>query len=151
MTGWTIFSGQGSTSIVIHGPSVLTASAAGLVKVTSTNACGATSSIRTYGVTYCHSAIANGNSSDNSNVFSSLYPNPTSSDFKIDVTSDIEREITLQVYDVLGNLIINEKHQIAIGTSTMNTNIESYKAGMYFVRLVDSNATTVYSQTVLKQ
>jgi hypothetical protein len=158
MVGWHIGSITGpitlttsATTITLYGPAT-GASTAGLVKVTSTNACGATSGIRTLGVTYCHSGIANGNTTDNNgNVFSSLYPNPTSSDFKIDVTSDIDREITVQVYDVLGNLIINEKHEIAIGTSTMTTNIESYKAGMYFVRLVDSNATTIYSQTVLKQ
>ena len=108
--------------------------------------------MRTLGNTYCHSGIAYGNTNDETGTaFSAVYPNPTATDFKIDVTTDLDKEITLQVYDVLGNLIISKKHQIASGTSTINTNIENYKNGMYFVRLVDSNASTVYSQTVIKQ
>jgi len=152
VTGWSITSGQGTTHITATGPSTGT-SGTGIVKVTSTNSCGNTSGFRTLGVTYCHEAIANNNApaDNNNNMFSEVYPNPTSGEFKIDVTTDLDREITVQVYDVLGNLLVSEKHQIAAGTSTMTTNVESYKAGMYFVRLIDSNATTVYSQTVLKQ
>ena len=101
---------------------------------------------------YCRSGVANGNVTDeNGTSFSAIYPNPAATDFRIDVTTDLDKEVTVQVYDVLGNLVISEKHQIASGTSTMNTNIENYKNGMYFVRLVDSNANTVYSQTVIKQ
>jgi hypothetical protein len=140
-----------STSIVIHGPAA-GSSGIGILKVTATNNCGATSGIRTLGVTYCHDGIANGNNNSESGAtLSNLYPNPTSSDFKIDVTTDTDKDITVQIYDVLGNLIINEKHQITIGTNTLTTNIEDYKKGLYFVRLVDCNLKTVYSQTVIKQ
>jgi hypothetical protein len=150
MSGWTITSGLTTNTITIAGSST-GASHAGLVLVSSTNTCSATpSGQRTYATTYCHDAIGMNSSNDNGSFFSSVYPNPTATDFKIDVTTDIDREITVQVYDVQGNLVISQKHQIAAGTSTMNTNIESYKNGMYFVRLVDSNATTVYSQTVIK-
>jgi hypothetical protein len=151
MTGWSITSGAGTTAITCSGPATGT-TASGLVKVTSTNSCGSTSGLRTLAVTYCHSAIANNSSNDQSNnMFSTLYPNPTTGEFKIDVTTDLDEEMTIQVYDVLGNLIISEKHQVVSGTSTLNTNLESYKNGMYFVRLVDSKASTVYSQTVIKQ
>jgi hypothetical protein len=154
MFGWSIASGQGTTSIVITGPAT-GASTLGIIKVSTTNSCTSTpSALRTLGITYCHEGIANGNNNTTNGsgtLFSSLYPNPTATDFRIDVTTDIDREITMQVYDVLGNLVINQKHQLASGTSTITTNIESYKNGLYFVRLVDSNATTVYSQTVIKQ
>jgi hypothetical protein len=152
MSGWTITSGQGTTSINVSGPATGT-SALGLVKVTSTNSCGNTSGIRTIAATYCHSAIEDNNAgvAQANNMYSSLYPNPATAEFKLDVTSDKDKEITLQVYDVLGNLIISEKHQIKIGTTTLNTNIEDYKKGLYFVRLVDADLNTVYSQTVIKQ
>ena len=71
--------------------------------------------------------------------------------FKLDVTTDMDEEMTVMVYDVLGNLVISEKHQLVNGTTTLTTNIENYKAGMYFVRLVDKDANTVYSGTVVKQ
>ena len=59
--------------------------------------------------------------------------------------------MTIQVYDVLGNLVISEKHQVTNGTTTLTTNLERFNKGMYFVRLVDSNESTVYSQTVIKE
>jgi hypothetical protein len=149
MSAWTITSGAGTTAITCAGPGTPT-SYSGLVKVTSTNTCASTSGIRTKAVTYCHTAIAN-NADQNGSSYSPLYPNPTNGEFKMDVTTDINEEMTIQVYDVLGNLVISEKHQVANGTSTLTTNLESYKTGMYFVRLIDSNASTVYSQTVIKQ
>jgi hypothetical protein len=162
MTGWHIGSITGpvtltssATSITVYGPATGT-STSGIVKVASNNTCGFTSTQRTLGVTYCHSAALdnNGNSTPDANptnMFSAIYPNPTSGEFKIDITTDIDRDITLQVYDVLGNLVVNQKHLITAGTSTMNTNIETFRAGMYFVRLIDSNEGAVYSQTVLRQ
>jgi hypothetical protein len=151
MSGWTITSGAGTNSITCAGSPTGT-STAGLVKVTSTNSCGLTSAVRSLANTYCHSAIANNNGTEQSgNSFSALYPNPTSGEFKLDVTTDMDEVMTVQVYDVLGNLIISEKHQVTNGTSTLTTNLESYKAGIYFVRLVDSNAGNIYSQNVIKQ
>jgi hypothetical protein len=151
MTGWSITSGNGTTAINVSGPATGTSSS-GLVKVTSTNSCASVSAIRSKSQTYCHSAIEiNGNTDGNTNSFSSLYPNPATGEFKIDVTTDLDEDMTIQVYDVTGNLVISEKHQVTNGTSTLTTNLERFNKGMYFVRLVDSNESTVYSQTVIKQ
>jgi hypothetical protein len=150
MTGWSIIAGAGTTSITISGPASGT-STSGLVKVTSTNSCGNTSGIRTFGLTYCHNAIANNNAAETKgNSFSGLYPNPASGEFKIDVTAAANDELTIQVYDILGNLIMAEKHNVVIGINTLVTDLENYKAGLYFVRLSDANAITVYSQTAIK-
>jgi hypothetical protein len=149
MSGWTITSGLGTTSITVSGPATGTSSS-GLVKVTSTNSCGSTSGLRTLGVAYCHSAISNNGNTDDNSFSSALYPNPTNGEFKMDVTTEIAEEMIIQVYDVLGNLVISQKHELAKGTSTVTTDLTNYKAGLYFVRLVDSKANTVYSQTVIK-
>jgi hypothetical protein len=154
MSGWHIGSISGptslstsATSITIYGPATGTTSS-GLIKVSSSNNCGNVSGLRTLGVTYCHNAISNNNSV--ANTSSSLYPNPTTGEFKIDVTTDLDEEMTIQVYDVSGKLIISEKHNVTTGTSTLTTTLENYKAGLYFVRLLDSKAANVYSQTVIK-
>ena len=152
MSGWSILSGQGTTRIVATGPSSGT-STSGMVKVSSTNSCSQTSALRTMAVTYCHNSIANNNNSGDQNgtSFSNIYPNPTSGEFKLDVTSEMDNVIVIEVYDVAGSLVSREKHQIGIGTTTLNTNIENYRAGLYFVRIVDSGSITIYSQTVIKQ
>jgi len=151
MTGWTITSGAGTTAITCSGPPS-GASATGLVKVTSTNTCGNISGVRSKSVSYCHSAIGNsGNQDANTNTFSSIYPNPAFTEFIIDMNSDSDKEITLEVYDVLGNLLIKEKHQITEGVNSLKTDIEKYHNGMYFVRLVDTNSNSIYTQRVIKQ
>ena len=161
--GWSITSGQGTNSITISGTSVTTNPLSGSVKVTSTNSCGMTSAYRTLAVTYCRDGIAMSNTETNSNTFSNIYPNPTSSDFTIDVVSagstgsltsgstTENQEVTVEVYDVLGNLVIHAKHQLVAGTNTMKTNMEDFKNGMYFVRLLDVDSNVIHSQTVVKQ
>ena len=134
LTGWSIVSGNGTNTITVTGPASGTTSS-GLVKVTSTNTCGMTSAVRSMAVTYCHDGIAMNGTETNSVTFFNIYPNPTSSEFTIDVTSDVDKDVTVEVYDVLGNLVINAKHQLVSGTNSMKTNIQDFENGMYFVRL----------------
>ena len=150
LLGWSITSGNGTNSITISGPATGTTSS-GLVKVTSSNTCGMTSAFRTMSVSYCHDAVGMNNSISSKNTFFGLYPNPATSDFTIDVTSEMDKEITIEVYDVLGNLVINAKHQLVSGTNSMKTNIQDFENGMYFVRLLDVDSNVLYSQRVIKQ
>jgi hypothetical protein len=49
-------------------------------------------------VTYCHTAIAsNGNAQPSGNVFSALYFNFITGEFKMDVTTDVVEEMTVRV------------------------------------------------------
>jgi Secretion system C-terminal sorting domain len=83
-----------------------------------------------------------------------LYPNPATSEFTINVvsTSSItDKEITVEVYDILGNKVIQQKHTVVSGTSTLKTNIEQFNSGIYFVRLIDADNNVVYTQRVIKQ
>ena len=149
-----ITSGQGTTTVTLTGTANGTTNnnVAGALKVSSTNSCGNTSAFRTGTVTYCHDGVAmNSSKEEQAAIFSDIYPNPTASDFTIDVTSDVDKDIVVEVYDMLGNLVISKKHQIVSGTNTMKTNIEDFNNGMYFMRLLDSNSNVIHSQTVVKQ
>ena len=155
MAGWSITSGQGTTTITAVGPASGTTST-GQVQVRSLNSCGLLSLYRSMSVTYCHNGIAMNNGVEaTGTTFSNIYPNPTASDFTIDVISTSSttenQEVTVEVYDVLGNLVIHAKHQLVSGTITMKTNIEDFENGMYFVRLLDVDSNVIHSQTVIKQ
>ena len=150
--GWAITSGQGSTMILATMPAnVNSININGAVKVVAVSACG-NSAAKSMTVTYCHSPIAmnNGTEAEQNNI-SSIYPNPTSLEFTIDIASDVQNDVIIEVYDILGNKVIQQKHQIVIGDNTMKTNIEDYKAGMYFVRLIDVDNNVLYTQRVIKQ
>ena len=144
---------QTTNAITVNiAPSVGTTTVTGILKVSSTNACGLTSAQRTTTITRCLDPMAmNNNVESNSTAFSNIYPNPTSSEFTIDVTAEMDKDVIIEVYDVLGNIVVNEKHSIVTGTSVMKTNINEFKAGLYFVRLTEVNGNVVNTQRVVKQ
>ncbi len=88
---------------------------------------------------------------ENNGMFSGIYPNPTTNEFMIDVTSDVDKDIVIEVYDVLGNKVVEQKHTIVSGDSSLKTNIEEFETGMYFVRLRDNDGNLLFTQRVIKQ
>ena len=142
-TGMSIVSGLGTTSIHVN----ITTLTTGTVKVNAQNTCGSSTSV-SLAVT-CASPDAMNQTTGN--MFSALYPNPTANEFTIEVTSDIDNELVVEVYDVLGNLLKHEKHELTSGVGTMKTNIEDYKDGIYFVRVLDNQNNVLYTQRVIKQ
>jgi N-acetylneuraminic acid mutarotase len=153
-TGWTITSGQGTNTITVTGPVVGVSAYAALVKVTSTNTCGSTSGIRTLGITACRDNLFPNSSVDTemyNTSFSDIYPNPASTLFNIDTYSPYERTLMMEVYDILGNRIMQQKQVIAKGASTVKTNLEHCNSGMYFVRMYDENSNSIFTQRVIKE
>ena len=157
-SGLTITSGQGTTSIIVSCPSGGTVTPNGILKVSSINACGSISAIRSMAVTRCLDAVPMNTPAETQlNMFSNIYPNPATSEFTIDVKIDSNKQpatnsqqLIVEVYDILGNLLIQQNHQVITGDNTIKTNIEQYKDGIYFVRLIDSNSNILYSQRMIK-
>jgi hypothetical protein len=151
--GMTLVSGGGTTAITVNiAPSVGSTTAVGILKVAAANSCGQVSAFRTMSVTRCLNPMAMNNDGESvSTIFSNIYPNPASTEFTIDVTSEMDKEVMVEVFDVLGNIVIQQNHSIVNGTSTLKTNIDQLNKGMYFVRLLDKEGTLINSQRVIKQ
>ena len=148
-SGVTMVSGQGSNTILVNINSVGFVS--GLLRVYAQTACG-NSAYSGITLGACPSPIAmTMTETSNENMFSTLYPNPTANEFNIDVTTSEERAVVVEVYDVLGNVVKHELHQLVSGTSTMKTNIENNQNGIYFVRVLDVDNNVLYTQRVVKQ
>ncbi len=153
--GWIIISGQGTSSITV-GP-FASPSAAGVLRVAAVNGCG-TSSNTSLSIAACLDPIGmNNNSSEaetNNVRFSDIYPNPTSSEFTISVEMQDARTknqaMILEMYDLLGNLVKSQQLTVSNGVTSISTNIEQLNSGLYFVKLVDINNNTLYSQKVVK-
>ena len=156
---WTLATGQsfingsqqGNSTIIVNiAPSVGVTTATSLLKVTASNGCTTTAASQKT-ITRCLDPNAMNNEVESSATFTDIYPNPATSEFTIDVTSEKDMDVVVEVYDVLGNIVIHERHQVLSGTTTMKTNIEQYRDGMYFVRLLDVDSNVIHSQTVIKQ
>ena len=144
--GISIVSGQGTTSINAD----ITTLTTGVLKVSAQDACGTSAGASL--TLNCADPIAIGSPDvTTENMFSALYPNPTTNEFTIDVNTDMYSEVVVEVYDVLGNLLKHEKHPLANGANTMKTNIEDYRNGIYFVRILDDQNNIIYTQRVIKQ
>ena len=146
-----ILSGWGTKSItVIFSPTTSTGS---LIKVAAVSSC-ASSPLLSITLVTCHSAVFDENNQPTEatdNMFSELYPNPTSNEFTIDVTTDKSLEIIEEIYDILGNILKHEKYQLTDGTNLITTKIEEYRKGIYFVRILGNQNNLLYIHKVIKQ
>ncbi len=150
-TTWSIASGQGTTSITANLPvNVNNATFSGVVKVHSVNVCG-NSADKAVTVSFCKSAVSMNNGAGEENGISDLYPNPTSSEFSFDIIADADKNITVEVYDLLGKKVIQQKYFVIAGQSSFKINIEQFKDGMYFIRLLDKDNSVLNTQRVIKQ
>ena len=74
-----------------------------------------------------------------------VYPNPSVSNFKTTVSTEKVGEITLQVFDVLGKMIHQEKGQ----SDKLYDFGSNFKAGIYIVKVTQANNST--TTKIIKQ
>ena len=80
---------------------------------------------------------------------SQIYPNPTSDNFNIDLTSSISSEVLVTIYSMNGSVVKTNKIELNQGLNTINEDITSLGSGIYFVRLVnESNNETIVRKLI---
>ena len=72
----------------------------------------------------------------------SIYPNPASSIVNIDLGSvEYGKDITVDIYDMLGRNVATSKHNSSEGNIELNVN--DFSEGLYFVRMnIDGHSVT---------
>jgi hypothetical protein len=136
--GSTILNGQGTDSVTIQFTSSLVSGS--LVKVQAVNGCGASAfkSITLTPNTGCRVASQSSNNSVvSSNVATSLFPNPASTQFTVNYTSEMSKEIMISVYDVLGRKVSESKNLVSNGSNSIVVNCENFNTGVYTVKVID--------------
>ncbi|MFZ4680143.1 MAG: T9SS type A sorting domain-containing protein [Flavobacterium sp.] len=99
------------------------------------------------GITFCPDVRMASNSV--SLDASQIYPNPTSDNFNIDLTSSISSEVLVTIYSMNGSVVKTNKIELNQGLNTINEDITSLSSGIYFVRLVnESNNETIVRKLV---
>ena len=139
----TVLAGQGTNSLLVMVPTTL---AAGTIRVYAQTSCG-NSGYQSISYGACAAPIEMSNDVINA---ISLYPNPASSNFTLDMLMEKDQMVVKEVYDVLGNMVINEKHKLSTGSNSVNTNIELLSNGFYFVKILDTDGNTLFTQRLIK-
>jgi len=90
--------------------------------------------------------LKNANGGFNEGVVS-IYPNPSSEDFNISIYSDEERDLSMRVYNSVGQVIQERTSSIKEGNTVMNIASSEWASGVYHIALLD----LVSGQTINKK
>jgi PKD repeat protein len=77
----------------------------------------------------------------------SMFPNPTTGKVSLTVNSDVTTQMTVTVYNILGEQVINPVTYKA-GTTNMIIDVTSVSNGVYFVKIQGNNTTAIKQLTV---
>ncbi|MEY4604408.1 MAG: hypothetical protein RIT43_1700 [Bacteroidota bacterium] len=106
------------------------------ITVTATDQCGNSQTCTTV-VTYINNLGISENDPFGEIV---VYPNPVSDELVVDLSTLMEEEMTVELYDLSGKLLSS---QVVYAGSAVKLNMTGFSKGMYQLRLVNRGASTV--------
>lgn len=71
--------------------------------------------------------------------FGRMYPNPTSDQLTLDYTLDLDGEVHIKVYDMLGRQVISETYQQEEGSQKVQLNTLSLQSGTFILQITAEN------------
>ncbi len=150
----TLGSPNGNTSMLVNFASNFGPKAQ--VTLYASNACASTAlkGMWVYKKT-CALSPLSGNLQDEtttSNLFTAnVYPNPANSELTISFETDKERVILMELFDAMGNKVLERKQSITEGTSILSSSIVELTEGIYLLRITDSKGNSLKRTAIIKQ
>jgi hypothetical protein len=87
---------------------------------------------------------------ETSSSLGNFYPNPVKEIAHIEINLEKQSRYTAMIFDLSGRMISETTHQIPAGESTIDIPVSDLESGIYFVRLIKSNGTTL-SRKIIKE
>lgn len=89
----------------------------------------------------CGSSVTTGVNQNATEASSSLvFPNPTKNNVNVSINLTAAKDITVDVYNAIGQVINSVKVNGQMGNNTINVNLNNANAGVYFVKIKAGNA-----------
>ena len=79
-----------------------------------------------------------------------VYPNPANDIITINANSAIEKEVTIQIFDMNGKLLFNEKLLLSKGEISKTIKIDDWSKGIYLLQLHTNDGNTTQQKIVKK-
>jgi hypothetical protein len=76
-----------------------------------------------------------------------VFPNPASSDITIEFNLNLNQNIEIQTYNILGELVLNEKRYCH---KSVALDVSDLERGIYFMRMIDEKGK-VYTEKLIKE
>jgi hypothetical protein len=149
--GAVITAGQGTTSVTIDFSAVSSALTSTKVTVYATNDCGVNSAVKslTLASTACAAKMVETPAVAATSF--SVYPNPATSEFNVDVTAVEGGAYTMAIYSVTGSVVSTRTINVAEGMNTVNENISGLTNGIYFVQFVNQSTNETIVKKLIKR
>jgi hypothetical protein len=151
--GAAIVSGQGTNSVVIEFSNAVATSSTLFVRGVSL--CGVDGPSRSVALTK-QACVARGVSAEQEVktdlvTYSELYPNPSSSNFNIDIEGAENTSVNILVYSANGSMVSDKKHIVQKGKNTINTDVTKLSQGIYMVKIINNSNGNVETKKFIKR
>ena len=80
----------------------------------------------------------------------SLYPNPNKGSFTLSYNSNNTDNLTIEIYNINGQLVFTEPWQVTTGTNTKNLEPAKLSAGVYITQLSSTQGSALMRMVVVK-
>lgn len=79
-----------------------------------------------------------------------VYPNPASAVVNYSISSPTADQVTVQVYNMAGVVMMTRQQQLTAGANQQSLAISTLKTGNYFLKIVNREGTSQYVQSFVK-
>jgi len=86
---------------------------------------------------------------NSSNAGFKMYPNPSSGNFQIELSERNEKQLFINVYNLLGGLVAQSILDKSVGT--YNCQFNGLKSGIYFIQITDDSKILFNEKMVIRQ
>jgi hypothetical protein len=104
--------------------------------------------------TFDYSPIVQGKLLNNSTSFSTesvyIYPNPSAENLNIGISSLKERDLKIEVYNSIGQIVYSERNTIEKGSTILPINLEQWATGVYNIKIKDETSEEIVWQKFIK-
>ena len=77
-----------------------------------------------------------------------VYPNPNNGEFNVNVVTQDNREVSMEVVDVQGRIVMSQSYGSVNGTAVNNVSLGSVANGIYFVKVYVEGEVSIHRITV---
>lgn len=108
--------------------------------------------IEKYKVQGAISDVCYARSAFNSLTASSVYPNPSTGECGLDLFSENDANISINIYNTIGSKLVKEEREIAAGMNRVDLQSENLGNGVYILEVISSNNELIHKQkfTIIK-
>ena len=145
--GASIVSGQTTNSVVVNYGS-LTGSQT--IKVMATNGCGLSSTVKSVTLTSGACPAGRDEVSAITNTIT-LYPNPTKEEFNVQLNASTAGTMEMTLFNINCTIIGSRTIELIEGNNSINENVSSLAAGVYFVQLTNTSSNETVIKKIVKE